>query len=138
MNPTQTPVDQPQPLAQPSFHPPVTQAHPPAATHDSGKVIGIIGFVFAFLPLQLIGLPLSIIAFIVSRKSGYTNGLAVAGIVINGIVVVAITALIILFAVTLQDTQRSFDEAERQEPSYEERLLDEGMRQTFVPFRARA
>jgi type II secretory pathway pseudopilin PulG len=54
-------------------------------SQDPGKVLTIIGFIMAFLPLQLIGLILSIIGLVQSNKAGRKNGLAIAGIVLNSI-----------------------------------------------------
>ena len=54
---------------------------------DPGKTLGIIGLVFAFVGLQLIGLILSIIGHNKSRAAGFKNGLAVAGIWANSIII---------------------------------------------------
>jgi hypothetical protein len=66
-------------------------------SNNPGKVIGIIGFIMAFLPLQLVGLILSIIGLVQSNKAGHTNGLAIAGIVLNSIGLL----LVPLFLITI-------------------------------------
>ncbi|GII98890.1 hypothetical protein Slu03_12680 [Sediminihabitans luteus] len=58
-----------------------------APEKNPGKTLGIVGFVFSFL-FALVGLILSIVALNKSRAAGYSNGLAVAGIVISAVVIV--------------------------------------------------
>lgn len=88
----QPPVSQQEPAAaQPPYQPPV---QPPVEQHNPGKTFGIVGFIFAFVGLQIIGLPLSIIAVVKSRKAGFKNPLAVAGIILN-VVFLLVTAGII-------------------------------------------
>ncbi|UCR90644.1 DUF4190 domain-containing protein [Mycetocola spongiae] len=54
-----------------------------------GKTLGIVGFILAFLgPLSLVGLVLSIVALMQSKRAQVSNGLAVAGIVVASIVLV--------------------------------------------------
>lgn len=51
-----------------------------------GKTLGIVGFILALLgPLTFVGLILSIIAFVQSRKANVPNGLALAGIIIGAV-----------------------------------------------------
>ncbi len=51
---------------------------------NPGRSLGIAGFVLSILgPLSVIGLILSIIAFVQSRKAGMKNGFALAGIIIG-------------------------------------------------------
>lgn len=99
----QPPVEQPavQPPVAPPFQPAVTPPpyQAPAATQDPGKTLGIIGFVFAFVFLQLVGLPLSIIGFIKSRKAGFKNNLALAGIILNAVFLVISIGIYALFTV---------------------------------------
>jgi len=63
------------PAPVPNYNPPVGPAG-----DDPGKTLGIIGFIFAFVGLQLIGLILSIIGHNKSHKAGFKNTLAVVGI----------------------------------------------------------
>ena len=65
---------------------------PPAAqpgTQNPGLVLGVVGLILAILwPLQLIGLILSIVARGQSKRAGFTNGFATAGIIISIIIMV--------------------------------------------------
>ncbi len=90
----------PQPPAYGS-QPPAYGSQPPAYTApaggaatyggatDPGKTMGIVGLVLSFLGcLSIVGLILSIIARNKSKKAGYNNGLALAGIIVGSIVLV--------------------------------------------------
>lgn len=65
-----------------------------------GKGLGIAGFVTAFV-FPILGLILSIIAFVQSKKAGLKNGLALAGIIIGAVftlfAIIATAAGIIAF-----------------------------------------
>ncbi|OUM42638.1 DUF4190 domain-containing protein [Arthrobacter sedimenti] len=64
---------------------------------NPGKSLGIAGFVLSILgPLSLIGLILSIIAFVQSRKAGMKNGLALAGIIIGAVITVGLITLFVV------------------------------------------
>ncbi|TDK27999.1 DUF4190 domain-containing protein [Arthrobacter crusticola] len=57
---------------------------------NPGRSLGITGFVLSILgPLSVIGLILSIIAFVQSRRAGMKNGFALAGIIIGAALSVA-------------------------------------------------
>ena len=75
----------PQPAAQPGLPPtsPAPTLTTPSAV-DPGKTLGVVGFILAFVA-NLFGLILSIIALNKSKKAGYKNGLALAGIIISSI-----------------------------------------------------
>lgn len=70
------------------------------AAKDAGRTLGIVGFIVSFF-VGLIGLILSIVALVRSKKSGYKNGLALAGIIIGALSTVAsaIIATILLLVV---------------------------------------
>ena len=70
--------------------PPAPQA--PAPADFPGKTLGIVGLVLAIL-LPLVGLIISIVANSQSKKAGYPNGLAKAGIIVGAI----LTALGVIF-----------------------------------------
>jgi len=57
-----------------------------------GKTLGIVGLILScifFVPLSvLVGLILSIVALVQSRKAGVKNGPAVAGIIISAVLIV--------------------------------------------------
>ncbi|WP_154798004.1 DUF4190 domain-containing protein [Cellulosimicrobium protaetiae] len=60
-----------------------------APAQDPGKTMGIVGLVLSFLGcLSIVGLILSIVAFNKSKKAGYKNNLALAGIIVGAIVLV--------------------------------------------------
>ncbi|MHA7144982.1 DUF4190 domain-containing protein [Arthrobacter sp. TmT3-37] len=72
---------------------------------DPGKSLGIAGFVLSILgPLSLIGLILSIIAFVQSKKAGMKNKLALAGIIIGAVITVGLLALFVLGITTVVQT----------------------------------
>jgi hypothetical protein len=59
------------------------QATPQPAA-DPGNTLGIVGLILAIIPCtSTIGLVLSIVAFIVSRRAGFQNSKALAGIIIG-------------------------------------------------------
>lgn len=60
---------------------------PPREANDPGRTLGIVGFVLAIV-FNIIGLIVSIIAYNQSKKAGYSNGFAVAGIVIGAVLFV--------------------------------------------------
>ena len=57
---------------------------------DPGKTLGIAGLVLSIIGCtSLIGLILSIVALNKSKKAGYKNGIALAGIIVGAILLVA-------------------------------------------------
>ncbi|MFK4296149.1 hypothetical protein ABH924_001286 [Arthrobacter sp. GAS37] len=78
---------------------PAPYQHQPS-TPVPGKSLGIVGFILSLLgPLTLVGLIVSIIAKVQSRKAGAKNGFALAGIIIGAIgVVVGIIVIIAIVA----------------------------------------
>ena len=61
---------------------------PPAA--DPGNTLGLVGLILAIIPCtSTIGLVLSIVAYIISRRAGFQNSKALAGIIV-GIVWIAL------------------------------------------------
>ncbi|MET0783931.1 DUF4190 domain-containing protein [Orlajensenia leifsoniae] len=54
---------------------------------DPGRVLGIVGLVLAIF-LNIIGMIVSIVAYNRSKKAGFSNGFAVAGIIVGGILFV--------------------------------------------------
>ncbi len=72
---------------------------------NPGKSLGIAGFVLSILgPLSLIGLILSIIAFVQSKKAGMKNGFALAGIIIGTVITVGLIALFVVGITTVVQT----------------------------------
>ena len=71
----------------------------PAGTTYPGKTLGIIGLIAAF-PFNLIGLILSIVALVQSKRAGYKNTPAVIGIIVGAVLLVGfVIVLIVLIAV---------------------------------------
>jgi len=69
------------------------QATPQPAAADPCNTLGIVGLILAIIPCtSTIGLVLSIVAFIISRRAGFQNSKALAGIII-GIVWVGLSII---------------------------------------------
>lgn len=68
---------------------------------NPGKTLGIVGLICAIIwPISIVGLIISIIAMVKSRKAGMGNGFALAGIIIGAIgVITGVIAVISLIAV---------------------------------------
>ena len=65
------------------------QATPPPAA-DPGNTLGLVGLILAIIPCtSTIGLVLSIVGYIQSRRAGFQNSKALAGIII-GIIWIAL------------------------------------------------
>ncbi|GAB3537120.1 hypothetical protein GCM10027403_20240 [Arthrobacter tecti] len=74
----------------------------PQPAPDPGRSLGIAGFVLSLLiPVSAIGLILSIIALVQSRKAGRKNKLALAGVIIGATVTVLVIAFIVFGFVSL-------------------------------------
>ena len=59
------------------------QATPPPAA-DPGNTLGLVGLILAIIPCtSTIGLVLSIVAYIISRRAGFQNSKALAGIIVG-------------------------------------------------------
>ncbi|GAA2177629.1 hypothetical protein GCM10009784_29090 [Arthrobacter parietis] len=69
-------------------------------TENPGKTLGIVGLVCSIIwPISIVGLIISIVAMVKSRKAGMGNGFALAGIIIGAIgVITGIIAVIGLIA----------------------------------------
>jgi len=69
------------------------QATPQPAAADPGNTLGLVGLILAIIPCtSTIGLVLSIVAYIISKRAGFQNSKAFAGIII-GIVWVALSII---------------------------------------------
>ncbi|GAB3039947.1 hypothetical protein GCM10027052_20720 [Parafrigoribacterium mesophilum] len=90
------------PPVPPAYSPQRTGAGPVAAppgTDYPGKTLGIVGLILAFV-FQLAGLICSIIALNQSRRAGYKNGIALAGIIVSaGLIVLGIIVAIVFVAI---------------------------------------
>ena len=64
---------------------------------NPGRTLGITGLILAFIPfLNPVGLILSIVALVKSRRAGMGNGLAVAGIIVGALATIILVLVIIL------------------------------------------
>lgn len=62
----------------------------PQTTSDPGKPLGIVGLVLSILGCtSLVGLILSIVALVQSKKAGHNNGIAIAGIIVGAVLLLA-------------------------------------------------
>jgi hypothetical protein len=60
------------------------QATPPQPAADPGNTLGLVGLILAIIPCtSTIGLVLSIVAYIISRRANFQNSKALAGIIIG-------------------------------------------------------
>ncbi|GAA1114130.1 DUF4190 domain-containing protein [Arthrobacter flavus] len=65
-------------------------------TENPGKTLGIVGFILSLVPLlNVVGLIISIVAMVKSRKARMGNGFALAGIIIGALAVIATIVIII-------------------------------------------
>ncbi len=69
-----------------SYEPTPQPAGPPA--QDPGRTLGIVGLILSIVCGGLIGLIVSLIAFNMSKKAGYKNNIALAGIIVGAVVLV--------------------------------------------------
>jgi hypothetical protein len=75
-------------------------APPPGADYP-GKTLGIVGLILAFV-FQLAGLICSIIALTQSRRAGYKNGIALAGVIVSAaFIVIGIIAVIVVIGLAV-------------------------------------
>lgn len=72
----------------PAPYAPDAYAVPAPVPVDPGRTLGIVGLVLSVFT-ALIGLVVSIVALRRSRKAGFKNGFALAGVVVGGLVTLA-------------------------------------------------
>lgn len=70
---------------------------------DPGRTLGIVGLVLAIVG-SFVGLIISIVAFNQSKKAGFDNGLAKAGIIV-GVITTVLTLAYVVFAIALASSQ---------------------------------
>lgn len=78
---------------------PGQQGYPEQPTENPGRTLGIVGFILAIF-IAPVGLIISIVAMVKSRRAKMGNGFALAGIII-GILFTIIGALLIFFFASL-------------------------------------
>ena len=67
------------------------------AQQDPGHTLGIVGLVLSIVG-SFVGLIISIVAFNQSKKAGFHNGLAKAGIIV-GVITTVLTLAYVVFAI---------------------------------------
>lgn len=97
--PAQAQVTQPPAPQQPEQKPPAQNQTPNATGEDPGKTFGIISLVTSLLGISLLGLIFGIIGRKKSKAAGYSNGLALAGIIISiiGMIIGIIIISLVVF-----------------------------------------
>ncbi len=69
---------------------------------NPGRTLGIVGLILAFIPLlNPVGLILSIVALVKSKKAGMGNGIAVAGIIVGALATIILVLVIIAIIAAL-------------------------------------
>ncbi|GAB3092343.1 hypothetical protein GCM10027054_16720 [Isoptericola nanjingensis] len=67
---------------------------------NPGKTLGIVGLVLGFFgPLSIVGLILSIVGLVKSRKAGQPNGVAIAGIIVSSLVLIGTIIVAVVIGV---------------------------------------
>jgi hypothetical protein len=95
--PAQPAGGQPYPAAPPAGQYAPAYGQPP---QNPGKTLGIVGLVLGFFgPLSLVGLILSIVGLVKSRKVGQPNGVAIAGIIVSALVLLGTIILAVVLGV---------------------------------------
>jgi len=75
-------------------------AYGQAQPENPGKTFGIVGLILGFFgPLSIVGLVLSIVGLVKSRKAGQSNGIAVAGIIVSSLVLIGTIILFVVLGV---------------------------------------
>ncbi len=75
---------------------PGQQGYQGQVTENPGRTLGIVGFILAIL-IAPVGLIISIVAFVKSRRAKMGNGFALAGIIIGILFTIGLAVLIIGF-----------------------------------------
>ncbi|WP_434992590.1 hypothetical protein [Arthrobacter sp. Ld5] len=95
---------------------PGQQGYQVQTAENPGKTLGIVGFILAIL-IAPVGLVISIVAFVKSRKARMGNGFALAGIIIGALfTIIGVITTIALIAFFGDVTQQIMDACEGQPP----------------------
>lgn len=88
---------------------------------NPGKTLGIVGLICSIImPISLIGLILSIVAMVKSKKAGMSNGFALAGIIIGALFTVIGIILIIVIIAGVVFTGQAFEFCQNTGPGIQE------------------
>ena len=75
---------------------------------DPHFVLGIVGFALSLIAvLNVVGLVLSIVAFVRSKRAGFTNGFALAGLIVGGLGVLFLVVFAAVAVPTLVDAAQT-------------------------------
>lgn len=95
-----TPALQTPPVAPAQAAPTPAAARTLPSTRNPYATLAIVGFVLSFLvPVNVVGLGVSIVVLVKSMRAGYTSKLAVAGIIIASIFIVLMSVFLLFFFV---------------------------------------
>lgn len=87
----------------------------------AGMVLGIVGVIFAFIPVIgafvsfpciAVGLPLSIISFRRNNQQEQGTGMAVAGMATNGVALVLVVIWVIVLGAVMNEADEAFGSSE--------------------------
>lgn len=95
---------------------PGQQGYQGQPAENPGRTLGIIGLILAIF-LAPIGLIVSIVALVKSRKAGMRNGLALAGIIVGALLTILWTVLIIVIASFATDLAQQIIQACEGQPT---------------------
>lgn len=82
-------------------------------TSKPGRVISIIGLVFAFVGLAVVGIVLSIIGLVRSKRVGTADVIAILGIVFNALAIIVGGVIILLVLVAYNNAQAQARDTKR-------------------------
>ena len=86
-------------------------------TENPGKTLGIVGFILSLIPfLNVVGLIVSIVAMVKSRKARMGNGFALAGIIIGALAVIATIVIVVVVIAALPYAAEVFEFCEQVGP----------------------
>ncbi len=91
------------PKEQSTGQPPLNPVIPPTPVSDN-KTLSIVGLILSFFT-GTIGVIISVIAFMQSKKAGRKNGIALAGIIVGSVITVAAIISLILVSAWLASPQ---------------------------------
>jgi hypothetical protein len=102
MDPNQQPIQTPSPQQPAPVIAPQAPISPAAtAADDPGKTLGVVSLITAILGLALVGLVTGIIGLKKSKKAGFKNSMALAGIIISIVFTILFVAIIALASSSL-------------------------------------
>ena len=101
MDPNQQPIQTPIPQQPTSMVAPQAPIAPTTTAEDPGKTLGVVSLVTAIFGLALVGLITGIIGLKRSKKAGFKNPMALAGIIISIVFTILFVAIFALASSSL-------------------------------------